>query len=42
MDNIDRLIDNAYRAMDAAQDQWFKDYWQLVANTLMRRYNRCQ
>ena len=42
MDNVDRLIDNAYKAMNATQDPWFKDYWQLVATTLMRRYHKCQ
>ena len=42
MDRIDHLIDNAYKAMETATDPWAKDYWQMVVNTLLRKYKRCQ
>jgi hypothetical protein len=41
MDRIDYLIDNAYKAQQAAQDPWFKNYWSIVALTLLRKYRKC-
>lgn len=41
MDDIDRLIDNAYRAHARCSSEWGKGYWSMVITTLLRKYNKC-
>jgi len=36
----DRLLANALRMMTAAQDPWFKSYWQGVYLHLCKQYNK--
>lgn len=42
-ENTIRLIDNAYRSLSAceqSQSKWGINYWTLVVNYLLRKYNR--
>ena len=36
----DRLIGNAKRMMDNAQDPWFKQYWTKVYVHLLKQYKK--
>jgi hypothetical protein len=36
----DRLLSNAKRMMETAQDLWFKQYWTKVYANLCRQYNK--
>ncbi len=38
----DRLIANAKKAMDNAQDPWFKDYWTKVYVQLCKQWKKLQ
>ena len=38
----DRLIANAKKAMDNAQDPWFKDYWTKVYVHLCKQWKKLQ
>ena len=35
-----RLMDNAFRMMMSAEDQWFKDYWTKVYIHLCKQFNK--
>ena len=36
----DRLISNAKKMMETAQDPWFKQYWQKVYVHLLKQYKK--
>jgi|TARA_B100001013_G_scaffold262204_2_gene164771 hypothetical protein len=36
----DRLISNAKKMMEKAQDPWFKQYWQKVYVHLLKQYKK--
>jgi hypothetical protein len=36
----DRLIANAKKMMETAQDPWFRDYWQKVYIHLLKQYKK--
>ncbi len=36
----DRLLSNAKKMMETAQDPWFKEYWQKVYVHLLKQYKK--